>query len=58
MPNDAGKGDKPRNCFSKDFKDNYDCIVWRNKSQPTTDLETNVQEEDSNQVHSIEQTNI
>jgi hypothetical protein len=24
----AGKGDKPRNCFSKDFKDNYDCIDW------------------------------
>lgn len=24
----AGKGDKPRNCFSKKFKDNYDLIKW------------------------------
>lgn len=26
-----GKGDKPRNCFSKDFKNNYDEIDWRDK---------------------------
>lgn len=25
----AGKGDKPRNCFSKKFKDNYDAINWK-----------------------------
>ena len=24
----AGKGDKPRSCFSKRFKDNYDEIDW------------------------------
>jgi hypothetical protein len=24
----AGKGDKPRNCFSREFKDNYDLIDW------------------------------
>ncbi len=29
----AGKGDKPRNCFSKQFKDNYDLIVWKNKKK-------------------------
>ena len=23
-----GKGDSPRNCFSKQFKDNYDSINW------------------------------
>jgi hypothetical protein len=23
----AGKGDNPRNCFSKKFKDNYDLIM-------------------------------
>jgi hypothetical protein len=28
---DAGKGDKPRNCFSDDFKDNYDKINWGEK---------------------------
>lgn len=27
----AGKGDKPRNCFSKDYKNNYDNINWSNK---------------------------
>ena len=24
----AGKGDKPRNCFSKQYKNNYDSIAW------------------------------
>jgi hypothetical protein len=28
MNSQAGKGDKPRNCFSKQFKDNYDEIKW------------------------------
>jgi hypothetical protein len=29
MPNKgAGKGDKPRNCFSHSFKNNYDSIKW------------------------------
>jgi len=31
--NQAGKGDKPRNCFSKQFKDNYDLIDWPHKKQ-------------------------
>ena len=26
--NGAGKGDKPRNCFSDRFKENYDSINW------------------------------
>lgn len=26
----AGKGDKPRSCFSKIYKDNYDDIKWGN----------------------------
>lgn len=25
---EAGKGDKPRNCFSHRFKENYDSINW------------------------------
>lgn len=29
----AGKGDKPRNCFSKQFKANYDLIDWSNKKK-------------------------
>jgi hypothetical protein len=28
-----GKGDKPRNCFSKQFKDNYDQINWAKREQ-------------------------
>lgn len=27
----AGKGDKPRSCFSKKFKDNFDNINWVTK---------------------------
>lgn len=26
-----GKGDKPRNCFSKKYKKNYDSINWGKK---------------------------
>ena len=29
MPNKgAGKGDSPRNCFSHNFKENYNTIKW------------------------------
>jgi hypothetical protein len=24
----AGKGDKPRNCFSEQYRNNYDSIKW------------------------------
>ena len=27
----AGKGDKPRNCFTKQFRDNYNQIKWNRK---------------------------
>lgn len=30
----AGKGDKPRSCFSKKFKDNYSYINWQKKTCP------------------------
>jgi len=51
MPDGAGKGDKPRNCFSRQFKDNYDLIVWR-KPQPAKEkLKSNVKK-NSSQVHS------
>ena len=29
--NGAGKGSKPRNCFSDSFKNNYDSIDWKIK---------------------------
>lgn len=28
-----GKGDKPRNCFSKQYKNNYDEINWNTNSE-------------------------
>jgi hypothetical protein len=28
MKHNSGKGDSPRNCFSKQFKKNYDSINW------------------------------
>ena len=28
----AGKGYRPRNCFSNKYKDNYDLIIWKKKS--------------------------
>lgn len=27
----AGKGDKPRNCFSQQYRDNFDSIDWNKK---------------------------
>jgi hypothetical protein len=35
----AGKGDKPRNCFSQQFRDNYD-IIFKNSSN-TSDKSQN-----------------
>lgn len=29
----AGKGDKPRNCFSQKYRDNYDLINWHKKEE-------------------------
>lgn len=38
----AGKGDKPRNCFSEQFKQNYEDICWNkppdNKSLKKEDI--------------------
>jgi hypothetical protein len=32
----AGKGDKPRNCFSKQFKNNFNQINWNKKKESET----------------------
>ena len=41
-----GKGDKPRNCFSKDYKSNYEEINWGSTSESKFNdtKETNVQD--------------
>jgi hypothetical protein len=45
--NQAGKGDAPRNCFSQEYRKNYDHINWK-KDKPkdekildNTDITTN-----------------
>jgi len=38
MSNQAGKGDKPRNCYSKEFKNNYSEINWKPKKKLDKDL--------------------
>lgn len=42
----AGKGDSPRNCFSKRFKDNYDKIKWRADEQAGEDKGAPVKSKD------------
>jgi hypothetical protein len=32
-PSGGGKGDGPRSCWSKRFKDNYDTIDWGEKKK-------------------------
>ncbi len=41
---EAGKGDRPRNCFSKKYRDNYDSINWNkeeNDNKKNTDNSDN-----------------
>jgi len=41
-----GKGDVPRNCFSKQFKDNYETINWSKKiSVKTSEQEAGKREQ-------------
>ena len=41
---DAGKGDAPRNCFSKKFKDNYDEIDWNHHKSSVKSQEADKQQ--------------
>jgi hypothetical protein len=36
----AGKGDKPRNCFSKKFKENFDKINWKKQNKTSISKST------------------
>ena len=38
----AGKGDKPRNCFSQNYRDNYDAINWCNKKNEKKDIPNDI----------------
>jgi hypothetical protein len=37
LKNEAGKGDRARNCFTQDFRNNYDLINWSNKNKEQED---------------------
>jgi hypothetical protein len=38
----AGKGDKPRNCFSKKYRENYDSINWNKKEKKNEKNKINI----------------
>jgi hypothetical protein len=37
----AGKGDKPRSCFSEQYRDNYDSIIWGHKKDEQKNTNNN-----------------
>lgn len=39
----AGKGDSPRNCFSTDYRDNYDLIKWTDKKNTISPIKAKKQ---------------
>jgi hypothetical protein len=47
LKNEAGKGDRPRNCFSDKFRDNYDLINWSKRSNSKS-KDTHPQEDHKN----------
>jgi len=38
----AGKGDKPRHCFSKKFKNNFDNIKWAKKEKSSQKIKNKI----------------
>ena len=34
---EAGKGDRPRNCFSNKYRNNYDLINWKKRNSKKKD---------------------
>jgi hypothetical protein len=37
----AGKGDRPRNCFSNKYRNNYDLINWKKKESTNNEKAIN-----------------
>jgi len=46
--NGAGKGDKPRNCFSQEYRDNYDFIFKKTEKTEKTEKEEQSNEKSTN----------
>ena len=50
------KGDKPRNCFSREFKSNYDDIEWNTRSETVSKIEGMIRQSTDNPIASNEVT--
>jgi hypothetical protein len=48
--NGAGKGDKPRNCFSHRFKENYDSINWSDEKDKSL-IKKELKNKDSSSIY-------
>lgn len=42
----AGKGDAPRNCFSKEYRNNYDNIIWNHNKNEKNNTTPDVNNDD------------
>ena len=49
----AGKGSKPRNCFSDSFKKNYDSIDWKIKKDKAL-IKKELKNKDGSAVYTYE----
>lgn len=49
----AGKGDSPRNCFSKKFKQNYEEINWNRNSNDNSPKKLNIENNENNKYIKI-----
>ena len=51
-----GKGDKPRNCFSKQYKNNYDEINWNTSSESQFKDSRETDEKDKRNLQNLRTT--
>lgn len=51
-----GKGDKPRNCFSKQYKNNYDDINWNTSSESQFKDSRETDEKDKRNLQNLRTT--
>jgi hypothetical protein len=51
-----GKGDKPRNCFSKQFKNNYEEINWNSNSESNFKDSKETNGEDKRNIQDLRST--
>ncbi len=49
-----GKGDSPRNCFSKSFKSNYDSIDWGRSNNKRDKINKNTSKKNKKENENID----